>query len=79
MTALPTIGFSRNAKILRPEPGGTYGTTSAVVIYGWAGWIAKYILYFALRAALRASRFAPGKFVEPVVLILRASRRRNLR
>jgi len=30
-----------------------------------AGWIAKYILYFALRAALCASKFAPGKFVEP--------------
>ena len=30
-----------------------------------AGWIAKYILYFALRAALRTSKIAPGDFVEP--------------
>jgi hypothetical protein len=34
--------------------------------YGWAGWIAKYILYFALRAVLRTSKIAPGDFVEPV-------------
>ena len=34
-------------------------------MYGWAGWIAKYILYFALRAVLRTSKIAPGDFVEP--------------
>jgi hypothetical protein len=38
-------------------------------LYGWAGWIAKYLLYLALRAALRASKIAPADFVEPVVLI----------
>ena len=46
-------------------------------MYGWAGWIAKYILYFALRAALRASKIAPGDFVEPVVLIQRLSHPRD--
>ena len=37
----------------------------SVYIYGWAGRITKYVLYFALRAALRAFKFVPDKFVEP--------------
>jgi hypothetical protein len=31
---------------------------SRCIKYGWAGWIAKYILYFALRAVLRTSKIA---------------------